>query len=129
MGAGHAHFRPKTQEAFAEGFAVLLMACRGLGDGWVTDSIGGPDVIGSVYMDLLERTRYNYIGQFFSPWNVCLMMSKMGKKRLTRETNAERIPFPVPYPWDPDVTTGQPRWPAAFKIRFVISCGCEIREI
>jgi hypothetical protein len=34
------HFRPKPLETFAKGFAVLLMACRGLGNGWVTDSIG-----------------------------------------------------------------------------------------
>jgi hypothetical protein len=61
------HFRPKTLEAFAEGFAVLLMACRGLGDDWVTDSIGGPDVFGSVYMDLLSGSRYNYHAQFFAP--------------------------------------------------------------
>ena len=26
------------------------------------------------------------------------------------------------------VGVGQPRWPAAFKIKFVISCGCEIRD-
>jgi hypothetical protein len=73
-------FQPKTLEAFAHGFAVLISAASPLeGVGWQTDSVGGPDVIGQVYTDLLtgRSNKWDYHAQFFTPWNFWLMMTKM----------------------------------------------------
>lgn len=72
-------FDPKTMEAFAHGFAVLLEAARFGEDPASTDSYGGPDIIGSIYMDLLSgrSNKWNYNAQYFTPWNVTYMMAKM----------------------------------------------------
>ena len=72
-------FAPQTLEAFAYGFSVLLDACQFGPDPASTDSGGGPDVIGSVYMDLLSSrsNKWNYHAQYFTPWGISLMMAKM----------------------------------------------------
>jgi hypothetical protein len=72
-------FTPATIEAFAHGFAVLLEACQFLPPGQPYDHPGGPDVIGSVYMDLLtgRSNRWHDAAQFFTPWNVAYAMAQM----------------------------------------------------
>jgi hypothetical protein len=72
-------FKPATIKAFAHGFAVLLEACQFLPSDQPYDHAGGPDVIGSVYMDLLtgRSNRWNYAAQFFTPWNVAYAMAQM----------------------------------------------------
>jgi hypothetical protein len=72
-------FTPATIEAFAHGFAVLLEACRFLPPDQPYDHAGDPDVIGSVYMDLLtgRSNRWNDTTQCFKPWNVAYAMAQM----------------------------------------------------
>ena len=72
-------FTPATIEAFAHGFAVLLEACHSLPPEQSYDTAGGPDIIGSVYMDLLNgrSNRWNYAAQFFTPWTVAYAMAQM----------------------------------------------------
>ena len=84
-------FSPQTLEAFAHGFGVLLEACQFGPDPASTDSIGGPDVIGSVYMDLFSgrSNKWNYNAQYFTPWNISLMMAKMQAGNLVAEFHAK----------------------------------------
>jgi hypothetical protein len=72
-------FTPATIEAFAHGFAVLLEACRFLPPEQPYDHPGGPDVIGSVYMDLLSGRshKWNYTAQYFTPWTVASALAQM----------------------------------------------------
>jgi len=72
-------FTPATIEAFAHGFAVLLEACRFLPPEQSYDHAGGPDVIGSVYMDLLSgrSNKWNYTAQYFTPWTVASALAQM----------------------------------------------------
>jgi hypothetical protein len=72
-------FTPATIEAFARGFAVLLDACHFLPPEQSYDHAGGPDIIGSVYMDLLSgrSNKWNYSAQFFTPWTVAYAMALM----------------------------------------------------
>jgi len=85
-------FPPATIEAFAHGFAVLLEACRFLPPDQSYDSAGGPDVIGSVYMDLLtgRSNRWNYTAQYFTPRTVASAMAQMsGAGELEARFHAE----------------------------------------
>ncbi|MBI3654106.1 MAG: N-6 DNA methylase [Acidobacteria bacterium] len=43
------------------------------------DSLYGPDIIGSAYMEMLSgrSSKWNYNAQYFTPWPVALMMAKM----------------------------------------------------
>ena len=72
-------FKSATIEAFAHGFAVLLEACCFLPPDQPYDHAGGPDIIGSVYMDLLtgRSNKWNYTAQFFTPWHVASAMAQM----------------------------------------------------
>jgi N-6 DNA Methylase len=76
--AAIAGLKPKTLDAFARAFAVLLDA---------TDHYSGPDsgdgalsyadVLGSVYMEMISGRGQKWNGQFFTPWPVASMMAKM----------------------------------------------------
>jgi hypothetical protein len=72
-------FSPKTLETFAHGFATLLMASHFLPPGQSYDTVGGPDIIGSIYMDLLSGVsrKWDYKAQFFTPWNVAFCIAEM----------------------------------------------------
>lgn len=72
-------FTPATIEAFAHGFAVWLEACHFLPPEQSYDTDGGPDIIGSVYMDLLSgrSNKWNYTAQYFTPWHVAYAMAQM----------------------------------------------------
>jgi hypothetical protein len=68
-GQAMGRFTPATIEAFARGFAVLLDACHFPPPEQSYDHAGGPDIIGSVYMDLLSgrSNTWNYSAQFLPP--------------------------------------------------------------
>jgi hypothetical protein len=78
-GQAMGRFTPATIEAFARGFAVLLDACHFLPPEQSYDHADGPDIIGSVYMDLLSgrSNKWNYSAQFFTPWTVAYAMALM----------------------------------------------------
>jgi len=73
--------RRKVWDAFAEAFALLLESAEpGL---WGPGSYGqfdcgymGPDVIGNVYMTYANSDP-SWNAQFFTPWNVALLMSNL----------------------------------------------------
>jgi hypothetical protein len=69
-------FSSKTVDAFAEGFGALLLACDASTLA-TADGVGGPDVIGQVYMEVLTNAKGNYLGQYFTPWPVCRFMARM----------------------------------------------------
>jgi hypothetical protein len=84
--------KPATIEAFAHGFAVLLEACQFLPPHQAYDHPGGPDVIGSVDMDLLtgRSNRWHDTTQCFTPWNVAYAMTQMsGVGELEARFHAE----------------------------------------
>jgi hypothetical protein len=85
-------FTPATIEAFAHGFAVWLDACHFLPPEQSYDSAGGPDIIGSVSMDVLSgrSNTWHDAAQFFTPWTMASAMAQMsGAGELEARFHAE----------------------------------------
>jgi hypothetical protein len=63
---------------FGEAFALLLESCgeRGLWGFDFDDGYMGPDILGHVYM-VYANSDPSWQAQYFTPWNVALMMARM----------------------------------------------------
>ena len=76
-------YRPQALERFGEAFALLLRASAD-----EADEPTYADVLGGAFMEFVCPSDAKYHGQFFTPWNVAVMMAEMTAQDLEQRVLA-----------------------------------------